>query len=531
MTAFTNHVPSADLTVSMAPPVGARYWWRVRACAGAACSAYSPAWYVNVGRSDRDFNGDGYADVVVGAPNNDAGGLDSGRVYVYLGGSGASFDVTIDSTITGEAPGDQFGISVAPAGDVDADGYADLLVGALFSDVGGTDAGRAYLFRGGPGATLDGAADAVLTGAVPDGNFGMAVSGAGDLNADGFADIVVGAPATFGAAADPGNAYVYFGGPTATLDTTADGILAGAPGDRLGGAVSSAGDANGDGYGDLLVGAFLCDDTAVEAGCAYLFAGAAGATFDETPDLTLTGAASTDNLGTAVAGGGDLNGDAFADWVVGAPLNDGGGPNAGRAYVYFGGATLDGSADATLTGAGAGDQFGNTLAAAGDLNGDGFDDVIIGAHLNDAAGTDAGRGYVYFGGLGATFNATVDGTLTGEAAGDDFAVGVAGGDDVNGDNVGDIIVGARLSDGSVVNGGRAYVFFGATGPAFDATPEGTLNGAAALDAFGRAVAAASKPEVPRPSVALVGPWNALRSPRRRLTRRRPSLVANGRGGA
>jgi hypothetical protein len=107
------------------------------------------------------------------------------------------------------------------------------------------------------------------------------------------------------------------------------------------------------------------------------------------------GSARSNGAGGAVAGAGDLNGDGFDDVVVGAHANGAGGANAGRAYVYHGGPAVDAVADLTLTGAETGDRFGFSVGSAGDVNGDGFDDVIVGAYANDAGGTDAGRAYVY----------------------------------------------------------------------------------------------------------------------------------------
>ena len=153
-----------------------------------------------------------------------------------------------------------------------------------------------------------------------------------------------------------------------------------------------------------------------------------------------TGAAVGDFLGWSVAAAGDVNGDGYADVIVGAWANDTGGTNAGAVYVYFGGPTADAVADVTLFAEAPGDVFGITVAGAGDVNGDGYDDVIVGATQNDAAGVNAGRAYVYFGGLG--MDAVADLTLTGEAAGDNFGISVAAAGDVNGDGYDDVIVGA-----------------------------------------------------------------------------------------
>jgi hypothetical protein len=401
----TSYRPSADLPVRMAAPVGRRYYWRVRACDGAArCSPWSAVRYVDVGRVPADFNGDGWSDVFVGAPGNDAGGTGAGRVYVYFGG--ATPDSTADVTMTGRAAAVGLGTSLAAAGDVNADGFGDILAGE------GTS-GTAYLFLG--GATPDGTADTTLGGYSP-------VAGGGDLNGDGFADVVVAGSAGT-------SSYVYLGGnpPNSVADATLGGSR-----------VSDAGDVNGDGFADALVGA---------GSCSYLYLGATS--FDSTADITYTatstsvaiagdlngdgyadvalgpvvflGAASPDTTadGTfgsaeAVAGARDTNGDGYADLLTGVA-------SSSRAYAYLGAATLDTTADLTFTGSS--DRLGSSVAGAGDVNGDGYADLVVGAPYNDAGGSDAGRAYIYFG--GATLDSTADLTLTGAAATDYFGSTVA----------------------------------------------------------------------------------------------------------
>ena len=129
-----------------------------------------------------------------------------------------------------------------------------------------------------------------------------------------------------------------------------------------------------------------------------------------------TGQAADDYFGYSVSTAGDVNGDGYSDVIVGAYFNDAGGSNAGRTYIYYGGSIFNNIADVTLTGAAAGDYFGHSVSTAGDVNGDGYSDVIVGAYGNDAAEINAGRAYIYFG--GASMNNTADVTLTGAAAGD-----------------------------------------------------------------------------------------------------------------
>src|SRR5262249_47181052 len=153
----------------------------------------------------------------------------AGRAYVYFGGP--TPDAVPDLVLTGEAPGDLFGISVASAGDVNGDGYADVIVGAYSNDAGGNNAGRAYVYFGGP--TPDAVPDLVFTGPSPFARLGCSVASAGDVNGDGYADMIVGAFQSNANGFESGQANLYLGGPSA--DAVADLVLVGvASGDRFG---------------------------------------------------------------------------------------------------------------------------------------------------------------------------------------------------------------------------------------------------------------------------------------------------------
>jgi hypothetical protein len=419
-----------------------------------------------------DTNGDGYSDVVVGAYNNDAGGNNAGSAYIFFGG--ASMDNNPDVILTGSAIDDNFGFSVSNAGDVNGDGYSDIIVGAPGNDNGGFNAGRAYIYFG--GANMDGIADIILTGAAVGDQFGYSVSTVGDVNLDGHADVMVGAPFNSAIGSTSGRSYLY----TNSLSGTdiPDEFFTGAAGNNfLGFSVSSAGDVNGDGYPDLIVSAYGFNSL---TGGAYIYFG--GPALDNIADVTLTGAVVGDRFGLSVSSAGDVNGDGYSDVIIGAPENDAGGNNAGRAYIYFGGPGMDNIADIILTGAAAGDQFGFSVSNAGDVNGDGYSDVIVGAHLNDTGGTDAGRAYIYFG--GSQMNNVADVIMTGEVANDQYAYSVSAAGDVNGDGYSDVIVGALFNS----NVGRAYIYFG--GPSMDNTADIILTGQAAGDLFGVSVSSA-----------------------------------------
>jgi PKD repeat protein len=392
-----------------------------------------------------DVNGDGYPDVMVAAWASDVAAGDAGAVYVYFGGPGA--DDISDLTLLGQSYGDNFGTSVASAGDMNGDGYNDLIVGAWLGLAGSTGTGRAYVFFGGPAA--DTTPDLVLLGEAFDDRFGISVDSAGDVNADGFSDVIVGAPGNDAGGSGAGRAYVYFGGPSP--DANPDLILTGqAAGGAFGYAVSPAGDLNSDGFADIVVGAYASGGM----GRAFVFFGGPG--LDAVPDRTFSGEAQGDKFGIDVASAGDLNGDGYLDLVVGADGNDMGGLNAGRAYVFYGGPSLDTTPDRIFTGASSGDGLGVSDASAGDMNGDGFADLVVGAWLGDAGGRiDAGRAYIFFGGPGG--DTVPDVTLSGEGAGDRLGVSVAGVGDMDGDGLPNVIVGAYFNDFGGADAGRAYV--------------------------------------------------------------------------
>jgi hypothetical protein len=220
-------------------------------------------------------------------------------------------------------------------------------------------------------------------------------------------------------------------------------------------------DLNGDGFDDIVVGAYGNDTSGPNAGKVYIYYG--GLSFNNVADVILTGEIEEDRFGISVACAGDLNNDGYSDLIAGAYQNDAAEENAGRAYIFFGGPTLNtksaASADRKLTGQAAGDQFGLFVSTAGDVNGDGFDDVIAGAYRNDGEGSNAGRAYIYYG--GSNMDNIPDVVLTGQAPEDQFGIRVAWAGDINGDTYDDVIIGADGSDvGNLINAGRAYIFFG-----------------------------------------------------------------------
>ena len=337
----------------------------------------------------------------------------------------------------------------AVPGDVNGDGKADFIVGAYLDDPagGGTDAGSAYVYSGADGSLLY-----QVSGDTAGDWFGYSVSMAGDVNGDGRTDFIVGAyfddPAGGGTSA--GSAYVFSGADGSLLyQRTGD-----TANDFFGASVSGAGDVNGDGRADFIVGARLDDPVGggTNAGSAYVFSGADGSLLYQR-----TGDTANDYFGYSVSGAGHVNGDGKADFIVGA-WGAGGGTDAGSAYVYSG---ADGSLLYQKTGDTAGDQLGISVSGAGDVNGDGVPDLIVGAFWDDPGGlSNAGSAYVFSGADGSLLY-----QVTGDTVGDNFGISVSGAGDVNGDGRADFIVGAYFDDpaGGGTDAGSAYVFSGADG--------------------------------------------------------------------
>ena len=406
--------------------------------------------------------------------------------------------------INGQCAGDGSGWSVAGAGDVNGDGLADLIVGAITSDpVAGANAGRSYVVFGKTDTTaIDlsavaaGTGGFVINGQAVNDQSGWSVAGAGDVNGDGLADLIVGARfADAAAGTDSGRSYVVFG-QTGTTAIDLSAVAAGIGGfvingqgfcDWSGVSVSSAGDVNGDGLADLIVGASLSDPAAgANAGRSYVVFGKTDTTAIDlsavaagTGGFVINGQSLVDQSGRSVASAGDVNGDGLADLIVGAI---GAGSFSGRSYVVFGqtgttaidlSAVALGSGGFVINGQGVSDYSGYSVASAGDVNGDGLADLIVGALNSDpAAGSNAGRSYVVFGKTATTavdLSAVAAGTgggfvINGQGAGDFSGTSVASAGDVNGDGLADLIVGAYASDPeSGANAGRSYVVFGQTG--------------------------------------------------------------------
>jgi VCBS repeat-containing protein len=379
-----------------------------------------------------DMNGDGLAEILVGAEGHDAGGSGAGAGYVVWGkADGGTADLAQVALgnggfrITGAVAGDGAGLALNHAGDVNGDGIADIIIGARLTDANGSNAGSAYVVFGkadGAGVSLGalGAGGFEIRGAIAGDQAGGAVSAAGDVNGDGYADILVGARFDDTGGTNNGAAFVVYGGPgtgTVDLGTLGTGglrIVGEAAGDNAGWAVSALGDVNGDGLADMLVGSRNADPDGSASGAAYVVYGRAGGgdiLLSEVAQgiggFRIAGEGASDWAGGFVSVAPDMNGDGFAELMIGALGDDDGGSNAGAAYVVFGSAggfniSLDSAAAALggfkLFGEAAADAAGTAIAYAGDLNGDGLGDILVGAPGVDLiSGNGAGAVYVIYG--------------------------------------------------------------------------------------------------------------------------------------
>jgi hypothetical protein len=495
-----------------------------------------------------DVNGDGLADILIGARDSDANGTNSGRAYVVFGKSDTTA-VNLTDVVAGKGgfvinaatAGEEVGISVSAAGDLNGDGLADLYVGAPRST---NVSGRAYVVFGktGTGAV---SLSAITSSANTTGFYlagastsaaGSGVAGLGDVNGDGLTDLIYGFPGydISGGAKDAGRSIIVFGRTTsvAAADSTSNaqfGFMGAGVSDASGSSVAAAGDFNGDGLADVLIGVGAADGSApgvgADAGRTYLIFGrtdpravGTSGTFTNNANLStvsngvggfaIDGLNTGDGLGYGVAGAGDVNGDGLADLIIGArgaDVNDN--PDAGRSYVVFGrtGATttvslsdiVNGKGGFVINGQSAGEASGWKVAAAGDLNGDGLADMLISANAADTAGgADAGRTYVVF---GTTSNAAVELSniatgrggfvIDGAGAADMSGASVAAAGDINGDGLADLLVSAAQADpNGLANAGATYVIFGSTAAVFQSVADqfassgrATLTGTAASE--------------------------------------------------
>ncbi|MEM1369584.1 MAG: hypothetical protein AAGG02_16550 [Cyanobacteria bacterium P01_H01_bin.15] len=455
-----------------------------------------------------DVNGDGIDDIIVGAFRADPNGSSSGESYVVFGNNGgfsseielSDLDGSNGFVLNGIDNGDQSGFSVSGAGDVNGDGIDDIIIGAYRASPNASSSGESYVVFGNSGgfsseielSDLDGSNDFVLNGIGSRDRSGLSVSGAGDVNGDGIDDIIIGTPSADPNGTNSGQSYVVFGTSSgfsseielSDLDGSNGFVLNGVGNlDFSGESVSGAGDVNGDGIDDIIIGAAngsSSEESYVVFGISSGFSSEIELSdLDGSNGFILTGIDGDDTSGFSVSGAGDVNSDGIDDIIIGASSADPNDTDSGQSYVVFGNSggfsseiellALDGSNGFVLNGIGRRDFSGNSVSGAGDVNGDGIDDIIIGATDADPNGSSSGETYVVFGNSGG-FSSEIellalDGSngfvLNGIDRRDFSGNSVSGAGDVNGDGIDDIIIGAADADPNGSSSGETYVVFGA----------------------------------------------------------------------
>ena len=395
-------------------------------------------WYGYAVAGDGDLTGDAVPDYVIGAPRDNGCSGGAGAVYVYDGATGA----LIDKVCSPEADA-EFGASVDMIPDLNGDGLSEIVVGApnLYSETFSTYTGGEIILNGYDRATL-----AYYVGGGDGDRKGESVACAGDIDDGGKDDIIMGVPNHNGT----GAAFVN-SGETLHWDPILN-LYGESAGDKFGLAVDGIGDVNNDGHDDLIVGAPYNEENGFEAGKVYIFSGDDGSEI-----RTHVGESYGSHgcrLGTAVAGAGDVDKDGYGDYLIGAPWQNTGGTRSGRAFLYSG---YDGDLLYSYDGLYENDYVGSGVAGAGDINGDGCLDFIIGADGDDGGGDGQGAIYIYSG---------RDGNLIGRIYGESDISGYIGygravksAGDINSDCFGDIISGALLA--APTGGqktGRAFVY-------------------------------------------------------------------------
>ncbi|MCE7066293.1 FG-GAP-like repeat-containing protein [Dyadobacter sp. CY326] len=414
------------------------------------------AWMGGAVSSAGDVNGDGYSDILVSASKYDNGQIDEGAVFVYHG-TASGIDPAAVVMLEGDQKEARFGSFVSSAGDINKDGFSDIVVGALFYDKGQTNEGAAFIYYG-SAQGINKAASLVLESNQPEANMGNAVGMAGDVNGDGYSDVAVCARAYDNGQANEGVVFIYHGS-AAGLNVNPVLIEQNQPESMFGFCATGAGDVNGDGYSDLVVGARTYDKGQTDEGAVFVYHGSALGLNTAAATILESNQANA-YLGHTVASAGDVNGDGYSDIILGANMYDKGQTNEGVAFVHYGSGQGVSAAPAVVLEKNQVEaQLGYSVASAGDVNGDGYADVIVGAMYYDNDQSNEGAAFIYQG-SSTGLSANPVSTLESNQAGAQFGSNVSSAGDVNGDGYSDVVVGAIVYDNGHNDEGAAFVWLG-----------------------------------------------------------------------
>jgi hypothetical protein len=407
-----------------------------------------------------DVTGDGVGDLAVGAPKRDAFGADAGAVYLVPGPFSGTLSLADAALVfTGGQEAANLGSAVAPAGDIDGDGVADLLLAADRAKAGGNDAGEVYLFLGphtaGAGAYT---ADLRLIGEVAYDLAGGAIRGIPDATGDGTPDLLIGATGYGdGGFQNRGAIYVADGGARGIVDLGASPLRVYGESllERLGASVDGA-DVNGDGVADLVAGAWGAPAGAAAGAVFVLYGPLSGNVSAADADVRLDGSAAGDLAGSAVAIG-DHSGDGAPDLAVGAPGAGGGAGLVAVVDAPFRSGGLSSLAVATVAGTAGGEAAGASLVLSADWDGDGPFDLLVGAPGASVGGAGSGGAWAFYGPLaGARLTLEGDVSFLPADAGDGVGAALSAGRDASGDAALDVLLGAAPHDGGAFDAGAAF---------------------------------------------------------------------------